>query len=98
MEQTLLERAMKKPKPLYYKDDFLDQNLAEYLEEKGLRSAEEIAPDKFVQWVFPRLLLYRKPRYERLAEEYGYVIDAEKIPDLRDEKDIIDLVCDSIDS
>jgi hypothetical protein len=98
MEKTLLERALKKPKPLYYKEDFLDQNLAEYLEQHSLKSANEIVPDEFVQWVFPRLLSYRKPRYDRLAEQYGYVIDAERIPELRDERDIIDLLCENMES
>ena len=97
MEQTLLERALEKPKPLHYTEDFLDRNLGEYLEENNMDSAGEIVPDQFVQWMFPRLLAYRKPLYEHLTDRYGYTIDAQKIPELRDERDLIDLVCESID-
>jgi len=96
MEQTLVERARKKPKPLFYDEQFLDQHLAIYLEQNSLKSAHEIIPDEFVQWVFPELVSYRKPQYERLAEQYGHTIDAGKIFELRDEADIIDLVCDSM--
>ena len=97
MEQTLVDRAQKKPKPLSYENDFLDIHLARYVEEQGLASSEEMVPDDFVQWVFPELVNYRKPQYERIAAQYGHVIEAEKIFNLRDEKDIVDLICDSMD-
>ncbi len=96
MEKTLIERAKKNPKPLFYEEKFLDQHLARYLEENNLKSSNEIVPDEFVQWVFPKLLNHRKPQYERLTEQYGHVVDPGKIYQLRDEADIIDLVCDSM--
>lgn len=96
MEKTLVERARENPKPLFYEEEFLDQHLAEYLQENNLKSTDEIVPDEFVQWVFPALINYRKPRYERLAEKYGHTIDAEKILELPDDADIIDFVCESM--
>jgi shikimate kinase len=96
MEKTLVERARKKPKPVFYDEKFLDQHLRRYQQEKNLKSADEIVPDEFVQWVFPELISFRKPRYERLADQYGHTVDAGKIFGLRDEADIIDLVCDSM--
>lgn len=96
MEKTLIERAKKTPKPLFYEEKFLDQHLAMYLEENNLKSTDEIVPNEFVQWVFPRLIAHRKPRYERLAEKYGHTIEAEKIFELPAEADIIDLVCESM--
>ncbi len=97
MEQTLVDRAQQTPKPLFYENDFLDVHLARFIEERGLTSIEEMIPDDFVQWVFPELVNYRKPQYEKLAVQYGHVVEAEKIFELRDEKDIIDLICDSMD-
>ena len=95
MEQTLMERARKHPKPLYYDEKFLEQHLAEFLETNNLKSADEIVPDEFAQWVFPRLIAHRKPQYQKLAERHGHAIDAKRIFELRDEADFIDLVCDA---
>ncbi len=97
LEQLLIGRARETPKPLYYREEFLDRQLAEYMQEKGYSSTEEIPPDDFVTWVFPRLLQARLPRYQRIADQYGYVIDAADICELRDEKDFLDLVADAID-
>ena len=96
MEQTLIERARKTPKPLNYDEPFLDEKLSEYMAENCLKDAGEIVPDEFVQWMFPKLMEYRKPLYESIANQHGYRLDARKIFDLRDEKDLIDLICDAI--
>ena len=96
LESILLQRALSNPKPLYYDEAFLDKNLREYMEIHGLKSSDEIVPDEFVIWVFPRLIAHRKPRYQSLAERFGHTVDAAQIFNLRDEKDFIDLVCDAI--
>ena len=96
LEQELLERALNKPKPLFYESEFLDRHLEKYLKENQIQSADEIEPDGFVQWVFPELINYRKPQYENIAERYGYTIDAQNILESRDEQDIIDLICQSM--
>ncbi len=97
MEQELIRRAVAKPKPLYYRDDFLDSRLAEYLRLEGLSSPEEIVPDRFVQWIFPSLVRHRRPRYEEIAARYGYTTDANELAGVRDEADFLDLVGDAID-
>ncbi len=96
MEKELMQRARENPKPLYYEEAFLDRNLAEFLETNALESADEIVPDEFVQWVFPRLIEHRRPQYQTLAERHGHHIDAQRIGELRDEADFIDLICDAI--
>lgn len=98
LEQTLIERARETPKPLYYREEFLDKQLAEYMAEKGCSSTRDIPPDDFVAWVFPRLLHARLPRYQRIADRYGYVIEASAIGGLRDEKDFLELVAAAIDA
>lgn len=95
MEHTLIARARAHPKPLYYDEEFLSEHLAAFLSERKLESPERIDPDEFVQWVFPKLILHRKPLYQRIAARYGHTINARRIPELRDETDFIELVCDA---
>ncbi len=96
MEEELIRRAVSDPKPLYYREDFLDEHLALYLHEQGLQSADEIAPDHFVSWIFPRLARARRPRYEAVAREFGYSVPAESIDQVQTEADFIDFVADAI--
>ncbi|HHJ38105.1 MAG: ATPase [Methylothermaceae bacteria B42] len=98
LEQTLIERAKQIPKPLYYREEFLDEQLPIFMQEKGYASPEQIPPDEFVTWVFPRLLRSRLPRYQRIADQYGYTVDAGEINRLRDEQDFLELVADAIAS
>lgn len=96
MEQLLLERALQNPKPLFYENEFLDRRLQMYLEQNGLRHTGEIIPDQFFRWVFPCLVDFRKSQYQAIAQQYGYTIHAERIFEMRDEKDIMDLICSSL--
>jgi hypothetical protein len=96
MEEVLIERAKKIPKPLFYREDFLDKHLADYLKKKRLDSPNEIVPDEFVQWIFPKLLEHRRPRYETIAEQYGYSIDANQIEQVHSEQDFLELVGDAL--
>ena len=97
LERTLIERARRQPKPLYYDERFLDAKLAEYLREQGLRDPGDIEPDRFVRWVFPHLIAHRRPLYERIAARWGYTVEARDIPSLRDENDFIEMVCEAIE-
>ena len=51
-----------------------------------------------MQWIFPKLLEYRRPLYEAIAENHGYTIDARDIAQLKDENDFVELVADAIDT
>ncbi len=97
MEEILIERAQKYPKPLNYEISFLNQHIEEYLQLKSLKSDIEIVPDEFVQWIFPKLLKWRKPQYEAIAARYGHTADASKILELQSESDFINFVCDAIE-
>ena len=66
------------------------------MRENGLTDPDTIAPDEFVRWVFPRLFSSRLPRYESIAEEFGYVIDAEDSSRVKSEQDFLDLVADAM--
>lgn len=91
-EKELIRRAEADPKPLYYREQFLDEQLAAYMTEKKLEYVALIDPDDFVRWVFPRLFYSRIPRYEAIAERYGYTISTDELSKVRDESDFVTLV------
>lgn len=91
-EQKLIDRARSDPKPLYYRPSFLRENLAVYLQEKGLQYAAEMEPDDFTRWVFPRLFHSRIPRYEAIARDCGYTVTSEEVSQVRNENDFNALV------
>lgn len=96
MEQELIRRALANPKPLYYREDFLDRELKVYLQENGEQTPDDMDPDKFVRWIFPRLVQHRRPRYAAMASRLGYVVDARDIEGVRDEQDFLQLVVGAI--
>ena len=91
-EQELIRRAESDPKPLYYREAFLDQQLEIYMRDNGLPYVAMIDPDAFVRWMFPRLFYSRIPRYEAIAEQHGYTITTDELHDLQDESDFLSLV------
>ena len=88
-EQVLIERADQDPKPLYYREAFLDEQLDAYKQEHDLPYVAMIDPDDFVRWMFPRLFYARIPRYEAIAQQYGYILSTEELAGVRDEQDFI---------
>lgn len=94
--------AMRNPKPLFYRDDFLRTVFPEYRAERGLPAADveqvdDIDPDDFVKWVFPHLWQHRIPRYQAVADRYGYVVEAGDVAGIRDHEDAVDLIAAAID-
>lgn len=95
-EKELIRRAATNPKPLYYREDFLDRKLAAFLRQEALESTRQMDPDKFVRWIFPELLEHRRPLYQALADEYGYTIDAREVSHVTSEEDFVLLVAKAI--
>ncbi len=91
LTETITQRALDYPKPLYYNETFLLQQLKYYGEEKGITQIEEIVPDEFIRYIVPKLMQHRDKRYLAIAEQYGKVIDANAAFAVRDEKDFLEL-------
>jgi len=91
-EAALISRAQSAPKPLYYRPEFLDEQLAVYLQENNLQYAAQFDPDEFTRWIFPRLFHSRIPRYEAIAKPYGYTVTSEEVAQVRDPSDFIELL------
>ena len=96
LEQTIIERAKTDPKPLYYREAFLDEKLAEFMRLKNYVSTDVMPPDEFVSWVFPELFKSRLPRYQAIANQYGYTIDANDAATVNNEADFIRLITDAL--
>jgi len=92
LEHLLIERAQSDPKPLYYREAFLDEHLPVFLSQRNHASLEFMPPDEFVSWVFPRLFHSRLPRYQAIADEYGYTVDATEVAEVRDEQDFLRMI------
>lgn len=97
LEQTIIDRAKSDPKPLYYREAFLDEKLAEFMALRGVPNTNAIPPDDFVTWVFPELFKSRVPRYEAIAQEFGYTVDADAVATVKTEDDFLALVAEAID-
>ena len=95
-EQMLIERARKDPKPLYYREQFLDDYLEKFKADYQYQTIEQIPPDQFVSWVFPYLFHARLPRYQAIADQYGYTISSEQAMAVQSEADLMELIADSI--
>ena len=91
-EELLIRRAETAPKPLYYRESFLEDQLAIYMRENRLPYVALISPDDFVRWIFPKLFYSRIPRYQEIADQYGYTITTEELAKVKDEKSFLALV------
>ncbi|MDD1612008.1 MAG: ATPase [Methylococcaceae bacterium] len=96
LEQTIIARSKSDPKPLYYREAFLDEKLAEFLTLNRYTSTDQIPPDQFVSWVFPELYKSRLPRYRAIADQYGYTLNAHEASKVQNEDDFIRLVATAI--
>ncbi|MFA5626473.1 MAG: hypothetical protein WCX90_07135 [Thiohalomonadaceae bacterium] len=95
-ERRLIKRAETDPKPLYYRDAFLDEQLSVYMSEQGFEYVAQVEPDDFARWVFARLFYARLPRYEAIAKDYGYTITTTELSKVQNEADFIELVASAI--
>jgi hypothetical protein len=92
MEEELVRRAKADPKPLYYNETFLRQQLDQYLEQENLVDADAISPDHFATWIFPALVKHRRPLYQDLADKYGYTVTAAEAEHVQSETDFLELI------
>lgn len=91
-ENKLIERAKSAPKPLYYRPEFLQEQLAIYLAENNFQYAAQMNPDDFTRWIFPRLFHSRIPRYEAIAEPHGYTVTSQEVSAVRNQDDFLQLL------
>jgi len=94
----LIARFKQSPKPLYYTPEFLVRIWGEY---KALNKVSEdcdVDPVAFGAWGFEALLHNRLPRYQALADNFGYVVEASDLATVRDGDEFVDLMAAAIEA
>ena len=97
IRDELIKRAIENPKPMFYTEDFLNEYLKIYTDEKNVEQ-NIMDPDDFVRWIFPKLLDYRKNKYEKIASEYGYTVSASDVSNIDNENEFLELIENAIGS
>ena len=92
----LISRFRHSPKPMYYQPAFLTRKWAEFKKLNKITDDSKVDPGKFGAWGFEALLHDRLPRYQKLADNFGYTIDAADLATVRDGEEFIDLVASAI--
>lgn len=93
----LVSRFKKSPKPMYYRPHFLVEKWAEYKAINGITDDNAVDPAGFGAWGFEALLHDRLPRYQALADNFGYVVEASDLATVRDGDEFVDLVASAIE-
>lgn len=92
LEETLVERAQRYPKPLYYDESFLRTQVAAYVAERpSIDHIDQADPHDFGSWIFPKLIADRLPKYQSIADRYGITIDYQDIAHLESSDAILKL-------
>ena len=92
----LIRRFRHSPKPMYYQPPFLNRKWAEFKKLNKIADDNKVDPDAFGAWGFEALLHDRLPRYQKLADKYGYTIEAADLATVRDGEEFVDLVSTAI--
>ena len=92
----LVDRFRRSPKPMYYQPAFLTKKWAEFKKVNKVTDDSKVDPAKFGAWGFEALLHDRLPRYQKLADKYGYTIEAADLATVRDGEEFVDLVTAAI--
>ena len=92
----LVRRFRESPKPMYYQPPFLVAKWAEYKAMEGISDDEKVDPDGVGAWGVEALLTDRLPRYQKLADNFGYTVDAADLATVRDGDEFRDLMAGAI--
>jgi hypothetical protein len=91
-EKIIQQRALDYPKPLFFPPSQFDNWLETYMAERSFNAVEQINPDDFSRWVFPRLFESRLPKYQALADRYGITLSSEALNRVKNAADFLDIV------
>lgn len=93
----LMRRAQEKPKPLFFPPNKFQEWLQDYLRSVNLSSPDEMNPNDFSRWIFPKLLASRLPKYQRLSDKYGVTIPASRFENLSSMQKFKDIVAEHLE-
>jgi hypothetical protein len=81
---------------MYYTPSFLVEKWAEYKALNKIENDYDVDPAGFGAWGFEALLHNRLPRYQALADKFGYTIEASDLATVRDGDEFLDLMASAI--
>jgi hypothetical protein len=96
IKKEVVKRAQLHPKPMYYAPDFLEQSLNDYMNINEIKKVDEVDPNDFSRWIFPRLMDHRDPKYQAIADQFGYTLNAKDVEQVDNEDDFIALLEEAI--
>jgi hypothetical protein len=77
---------------MYYQPPFLTKKWQEFKALNNVADDSDVDPDTFGAWGFEALLHDRLPRYQALADNFGYTVEATDLATVRDGADFIGLM------
>jgi hypothetical protein len=92
----LVRRFKQSPKPMYYQPAFLKKKWAEFKRLNGVKHDDDVDPAAFGAWGYEALLHDRLPRYQALADKFGYTVEAADVATVRDGDEFLDLMASAI--
>ena len=95
--EKLQERYRKNPKPMYYREGFLEFHWRAYLEHNGVTETE-VDPDEFSCWIYGKALDARQSRYEAIARNWGVILNAADVVGTESEAECCRLIGQAIDA
>ncbi|GLQ57309.1 ATPase [Devosia nitrariae] len=93
----LVRRFRKNPKPMYYRPQFLIEKWTEYKAMNGIAKDDDVDPAGFAAWGFAALLHDRLPRYQAIADKFGYIVEAADLARVRSSADFLELMGKAIE-
>jgi len=91
-EREVVERAQKHPKPLFFPPSKFLGWYDDFMEEHGLSEDQDVDPDTFSRWVFPKLFEQRLPKYKKLSDFYGFTVPSEAMPDVSNAAEFLEVI------
>ena len=61
-----------------------------------IEDADELPPDDFTRWVFPRLFAERLPKYQALADRFGVTVSTKDIYEVKTEHDLLNVIAEGV--
>lgn len=95
--EQLIARFRANPKPMYYRPEHLERLWKEFKAGRRIENDEDVDPAEFGAWGFEALLRDRLPRYQALADNFGYTVEAADLATVRDGTDFIGLMAMAIE-
>ncbi|GHA14817.1 hypothetical protein GCM10007989_06900 [Devosia pacifica] len=96
--ERLVRRFKTNPKPMYYRPELLVEKWQEYKTMNGVSDDNAVDPAGFGAWGYEAILFDRLPRYQALADNFGYVIEGRDLERVRNAADFTQLMAEAIEA